>query len=420
MLKLAHAADIHLDSPLRGLDRYDGAPSDDLRIATRRAFVNLVDYCLEERVDGLLLAGDVYDGDWQDFNTGLFFVKQLARLREAGIPVWAVLGNHDAASVITRRLRLPDNVKILSHRSAETVVDERLGLAVHGQSYPKKDVGEDLASSYPDALAGLLNVGLLHTALAGRPDHAPYAPTTPDRLASKGYAYWALGHVHRAEVVSRDPWIVFPGNLQGRSIRETGEKGFFVVSVDGSDVIGVESVPSDVARWHDLPVDVSSARNLDDAIFLVQRALSGAVDASGARLVAARVRLTGRGPVHGALVRDVPALQAEVRGAAADAGGEVWVEKVLVQTLPDVDLAKVRERKDALGHVARAIHDAARDPDAVKALAEELRPLLDKLPPGLSEELLPFDPMQRSRVEQFLEEVESALVPTLVEAEGRP
>lgn len=282
-MKLVHAADIHLDSPLRGLDRYDGAPSADLRVATRRAFVNLVDHCLEERVDALLLAGDVYDGDWQDFNTGLFFVKQLARLREAGIRVWAVLGNHDAASVITRRLKLPENVTLLSHDAPQTSVDERLGLAVHGQSFAKRDVGEDLAAAYPRALPGLLNVGLLHTALAGRPEHAPYAPTTSDRLASKGYAYWALGHVHRAEVVSRDPWIVFPGNLQGRSVRETGEKGFVVVTAEGTEVRSVEPVAADVARWHDLSVDVSPARNPDDAATLVQRALEAAAGASAGR-----------------------------------------------------------------------------------------------------------------------------------------
>lgn len=419
-MKLVHAADIHLDSPLRGLDRYDGAPSADLRVATRRAFVNLVDHCLEERVDALLLAGDVYDGDWQDFNTGLFFVKQLARLREAGIRVWAVLGNHDAASVITRRLKLPENVTLLSHDAPQTSVDERLGLAVHGQSFAKRDVGEDLAAAYPRALPGLLNVGLLHTALAGRPEHAPYAPTTADRLASKGYAYWALGHVHRAEVVSRDPWIVFPGNLQGRSVRETGEKGFVVVTAEGTQVRSVEPVAADVARWHDLSVDVSPARSPDDAATLVQRALEAAAGASAGRLVAARVRLTGRGPVHVALVRDLAATEASVRAAAADVSGEVWVEKVVVRTLPEVDLAKARERKDALGHVARTVHDAAGDPETLKALAEELRPLLEKLPAGLGEDGRLFDATEPGQVEAFLAEVEATLVPMLVEGEERP
>jgi DNA repair exonuclease SbcCD nuclease subunit len=419
-MKLIHAADIHLDSPLRGLDRYDGAPSGDLRVATRRAFTNLIDYCLEEKADALLLAGDVYDGDWQDFNTGLFFVKQLARLREAGIPVYAVLGNHDAASTITRRLKLPDNVTLLSHKAPETTINEHLGLAVHGQSFAKRDVTEDLAAAYPATVPGLLNVGLLHTALTGRVEHVPYAPTTQDRLASKGYGYWALGHVHRAEVVSKSPWIVFPGNLQGRSVRETGEKGFVVVSAEGSDVTGVEKVPCDVARWHDLTVDVASTRSADDVPVLVQHALEAAVAASGNRLVAARVRLTGRGAIHSTLVRDLRSVEANVRAAASDVSGDVWVEKVVVQTLPEVDLEKVRERPDALGHVARSIHGASEDPEALKALTAELRPLLDKLPPGLGEGRPLFDPSDSESLRAFLAEVEGALVPMLLDAEERP
>src|SRR4051794_31829790 len=111
-----HAADIHLDSPLRGLERYEGAPVEHLRSATRRAFERLVQFCLDDAVAFLLLAGDLYDGDWPDYNTGLFFAKQMARLREAGIPVYIVRGNHDAANVITSSLRLPDNVHTFGAR----------------------------------------------------------------------------------------------------------------------------------------------------------------------------------------------------------------------------------------------------------------------------------------------------------------
>ena len=419
-MRLVHAADIHLDSPLRGLDSYDGAPSGDLRGATRRAFVNLVDYCMEEHIDALLLAGDIYDGDWQDFNTGLFFVKQLARLREGGIPVFMVLGNHDAASNITRRLKLPDNVSVLSHRSPETKINETLGLAIHGQSFARRDVTGDLAAAYPASVPGLLNVGLLHTALSGRAGHELYAPTTQDRLASRGYGYWALGHIHRAEIVSRDPWIVFPGNLQGRSVRETGEKGFVVLSVDGSEVTGVETVPCDVARWQDLAVDVATARSQDDVPVLVQQALEAAVASCGNLLVAARVRLTGRGAIHSALARDTRSVEANVRAAASDVSGNVWVEKVLVETLPEVDLESVRERQDAIGHVARTIHGFSVEAEALKALAAELRPLLEKLPPGLGEGGLLFDPSDSVSVATFLSEVEESLVPTLVDSEEKP
>src|SRR5829696_667564 len=135
MLKFLHAADVHLDSPLRGLERYDGAPVEEIRGAARRAFENLVDLALAEEVAFLLLAGDLYDGDWKDYNTGLFFAAQMRRLEEAGTPVFVISGNHDAASQITRVLRPPDNVKVFSTRKPETVELKGLEVALHGQGF---------------------------------------------------------------------------------------------------------------------------------------------------------------------------------------------------------------------------------------------------------------------------------------------
>ena len=148
-MKIVHAADLHIDSPLRGLSRYPNAPVDVIRNATRRAFENLIDLCLQERVALLLLAGDVFDGNWRDYSTGMFFAAQLARLRQGGVRVVTVRGNHDAKSQITRELRLPENVTELSTRKPETKVFEDLGIAVHGQGFAAREVPEDLVVRYP-------------------------------------------------------------------------------------------------------------------------------------------------------------------------------------------------------------------------------------------------------------------------------
>src|SRR5687767_8508980 len=139
-MKWVHAADLHLDSPLRGLERYEGAPVERIRTATRRAMQNLVALCVEEKAGLLLLAGDLFDGAWKDYSTGLFFAARMSELREAGVRVVIVRGNHDAASAITKSLRLPENVKELSARRPETVVIEEMGIAVHGQSFPTRAV----------------------------------------------------------------------------------------------------------------------------------------------------------------------------------------------------------------------------------------------------------------------------------------
>ena len=170
-MKLVHAADLHIDSPLRGLSRYEGAPVDQLRNATRRALENLVELCIREEAALLLLAGDIFDGDWRDYATGLFFAAQMARLRRAGVRVALVRGNHDAQSQISKELRLPDNVHELPTKKPGSVVFEDIGVAVHGQGFAAREVREDLAARYPQPIASLFNIGLL-AHVARRPARA--------------------------------------------------------------------------------------------------------------------------------------------------------------------------------------------------------------------------------------------------------
>ncbi len=381
-MKLLHAADLHVDSPLRGLARYEGAPVDRIRGATRRALVSLVDHCLAESVDAVLLAGDLYDGNWQDYSTGLFFAKQMSRLREAGVSVYLVSGNHDAQSKITRSLRLPENVVELSVDAAETRTDERLGLAVHGQGFAKGEVTADLSEAYPAPIDGYFNVGLLHTSLDGRPGHDPYAPCTRDGLVAKGYDYWALGHVHAREVVHEGPYIVYPGNLQGRHARETGPKGATLVTVVDGSVRAVEHVALDHVRWAVLEVDLAAARSPADAVDAARAALASAVDAAEGRLVAARVELMGETSCHAALARGRERWEEEVRAGANDLLDAAWVEKVSFRTRPPGTSEDARRRDDVLGRLLRGIEELRADDEGLRALAVEagLSELVSKLP----------------------------------------
>ena len=166
-ISFLHAADIHLDSPLRGLERYENAPWTGFE-GRRNALSRMIDLAIEKCVDFVLIAGDLYDGDWRDYNTGLFLVKELSRLRDNKIRVVLIQGNHDAANKMTRALPLPENVRLLTHERPETVVWDDLGVAIHGQSFARAAVTENLAAAYPAAVAGCVNIGLLHTCLAGR------------------------------------------------------------------------------------------------------------------------------------------------------------------------------------------------------------------------------------------------------------
>lgn len=380
-MKFIHAADVHLDSPLKGLERYEGAPVEEIRSATRRAFDNLVGLAIEEGVAFVLLAGDLYDGDWKDYNTGLYFVDRMRQLEEASIPVFVVAGNHDAASQVTKQLRVPDNVTLFSTSKPQTVVLEKLEVAIHGQGFAKRAVTEDMSLAYPQGDPHLFNIGLLHTCLDGKPGHEPYAPCSVDGLRTKGYKYWALGHVHTREIVSKEPWIVFPGNIQGRHIRETGPKGCTLVTVENGEVKGLEHRNLDVLRWVRCTVDVSSSTTLDEVYVLVRNELEQVLDEADSLPVAARLVLQGSSLTHDELHAESIHWIQEYRALATELGGAgIWLEKVSFDTTPTVAVDDLLERDDALAGLLQVIHTLEVDSAGVDRLAEELVSLRQKLP----------------------------------------
>jgi DNA repair exonuclease SbcCD nuclease subunit len=418
-MKFLHAADIHLDSPLRGLERYDGAPVDELRGATRLAFENLIDLAIQEEVAFVLLVGDLYDGDWKDYNTGLFFVHQISRLREAGIPAYIVAGNHDAASQITKSLKPPDNMHIFSTSRPESLVREELGIAIHGQGFATRAVTEDLAAAYPHAHSGLLNIGLLHTSLDGRPGHAPYAPCSIDGLTGKGYDYWALGHVHQREIVSENPWIVYPGNIQGRHVRESGVKGCTLVSVDNREIASVDHRALDVVRWESLVIDTTDLLGAAAILDKVRVEIERATDAADGRLVAARITLAGQCSENRKLRVAREQVTAEFRALANEYGqGRFWVEKVRIDTEPVQALKDAMERDDALGGLLRAIHDLEVDTDRLSALSEEVANLRNKLPAEVLMGEDAFDPTDGDTLRALLPDIKEILIDELLRSGG--
>ncbi|MEO1192542.1 MAG: DNA repair exonuclease [Pseudomonadota bacterium] len=415
-----HAADIHLDSPLRGLAGQEGAAAERIRSATRQAFINLVDLALEEEVAFLLIAGDLYDGDWKDYQTGLFFVGQMGRLSAAGIPVFLLYGNHDAESQITRRLTLPPGVHAFSARKAETVTLQDLGVALHGWSFPQREVTQNLVPDYPAPLPGLLNIGLLHTGLGGLGGHANYAPCSQAELAAKGYAYWALGHVHRGQVLQQDPWIVFPGNLQGRHIRETGAKGACLVRVEEEAIAEVAWRSLDVVRWAEVSVPFEGVDQMEDVPGRILAGLNAALPAAEGRLLASRVILTGRTALHAQLHQQAEALGAEARAAALGLGAEVaWIEKLVIDTRPLLTAEEIAARNDALAKLQALLAEAIDDPDLRDDLHSQLQPLLGQTPLAVEAEEGGFLATARAGdYDALLEAARRLLIDELALAEG--
>ncbi len=385
-----HAADLHIDSPLAALRAKDPAIAARFQDAGRKAVVRLIDETIDSGAKFLIIAGDVFDGDWRDVSTGLFFVGELGRLDRAGVRTFLIKGNHDAESVVTRSLSYPASAHVFDGRRSPTQIIEPLGVAIHGRSFAERATEQDFLAQYPARREGFLNIGLLHTSLEGSPGHNPYAPCTVRDLARFGYDYWALGHIHAAEIVSRDPWIVYPGNVQGRNPRETGPKGAMRVTVEDGRVVAVEPVALDAARWAHERVDVEGLDE-DGALSRIGAAIEAAVGAADGRPLALRLTLAGETPAHARLVAQREALQDEARARGLQAAADCWVERLRLETRAPPQAARASASTDVEALIAASAEEA----EFAALVAELARSAADKLPRELRDEFLAADPARR-------------------------
>lgn len=379
-----HAADLHLASPLAGLAARNADLAARFAAASREAFTGLVTHAIDTRAAFLLIAGDVYDREWPDLSIGLFFARELSRLARAGIPVAIVRGNHDADSVVRKSVTLPDGIHEFPSARAATHRLEHLRVALHGRSFPERAVpDESFARGYPDPEPGWFNVGLLHTSCGGHARHATYAPCAPAELAARGYDYWALGHVHDYVEVMREPPIIFPGNLQGRSIRECGPKGAVAVDVADGRVTGIRRLVFDRARFAHLDVPIDRDHE-DEASVLsaVTDALRPHVEEAEGRPLAVRVTLRGETPLHAALAGDPERLAAEVQAAAHRLHEDVWLEALKIRT---VRPARPAPAGDGLIDPAALLAELDHDPALRRRAAEMIAEIAKRLPGGMGE-----------------------------------
>ena len=386
-LKFVHAADLHLDSPFRGIR--SEAPdyvADTLRHATFDAYENIIALCLRESVDALLVAGDVYDGADRSLRAQLKFVDGLNRLdAAAGIRSFVCHGNHDPLDGWEARLALPPGcVRFGPEVTGEPVFpDEPERAMVYGYSYPRREVRENLSPlfrglSVSNAGANGFNIGLLHANVGGNPDHDSYAPCSIADLADTAVDYWALGHVHTRQTLRQErPAVVYPGNPQGRHPLETGARGVYLVEVDDYGAVSLDFRPVDVARWETLSLDISGLEDEQDLLNAVNNLADSALATAGGRPVITRLTLTGRGPLHASLRRPdtVGAILDNLNGQYANAQSWLWCERIQTDTASPVDREQVAQREDFPGDLARLGGELRNDPGALTELRDGLRAL---------------------------------------------
>lgn len=373
--RFIHTADLHLNSPLASLALRNADLGDLVRGATRKALERIVDLAIDEEVDMVIVAGDLYDGSQTSMATALFLMAEMRRLEAAGIRVFIIRGNHDAQSQITRELTFPPNVHVFDGRGKPVKAGALASgreVHVHGISFAQPHAPNSLLPAFRAPVPDAVNIGLMHTSLAGASRHDPYAPVGISDLAAHGFDYWALGHIHQRRVHSQAPWIVMPGNPQGRDINEGGPKSVTLATVAEDGTISCEERPVAIAVFERLSVDLSGIEDWHGMLDRVETALGAAKAAAGAHLVA-RLSLTGTTPLGWRLRRDEDLLSGELQNLAASLG-DCWIEAVELAVVQPQ--AVTEADAGPLAELGRLMHD---DVAASHAYREELRETLGDL-----------------------------------------
>jgi DNA repair protein SbcD/Mre11 len=396
--RFVHTADVHLDSPLSTLALRDPTLAELIGGATRKAFTRVIDLCLEEQVDALVVAGDLYDGEQTSMKTARFLADQLRRLHEAGIRAFVIRGNHDAESRITRELTLPESVKVFSGRAeAVEFVAGALEVAVHGVSFAQKHAPESLLPKFRPALPGRVNIGMLHTSLGGSSAHDLYAPCAPSDLHSAGFDYWALGHIHQRSLDKGRATIVMPGNPQGRDINEAGPKSATLVTVGDDRAITAEERLTSVAEFQRLDVALDGVADWRAAIARIEDALGRARTGARSEHLVARLALTGATPFAWALRRDADRLDEEARVVAAGFG-KTWIDKVELRCEAPRS-SESFSGSDPIAELRAMMEDEVEQSkafgDALREFAAELQ---NHLPAASRGDVLGHDPEEAARI----------------------
>ncbi len=409
-----HASDLHLDSPFKGVTARSPLIADMLRSATFDAFDNLVQLCIDKEVQFLLVAGDVYDGADRSLRAQLKFFDGLKRLADHNIASFVAHGNHDPLDGWSSTIKWPDRVHIFGADQVESKtieIDGKPVASVSGISYGRRDETDNLALKFqaagPDLFRGLFQIGILHCNCGNNPDHEAYAPCRPEDLTGAGFDYWALGHVHEKKILSTNPYVVYPGNTQGLSIRESGERGCYLVSVGEDLHIDIEFFPLDVVRWLSAEISIADISSIDALDRKIAEVIDGFRKEAKARPVICRIFLTGRGPIYRDLRREtaIPELLERAQEEWLEQEPFVWVQDINMNCRPEIDLEQRRKVNDLLGqvlcvskelrnlvHEKRSDQEAARDAlmPAFRELYESHRAekLLKSISPDMLERIL--------------------------------
>ncbi len=365
--RFIHCSDLHIDSPFKGLTSQAPSLASALRESTFKAFQKISRLALQEKVDAVLIAGDVFDGADRSLQAQLKFRRILKELSDENIQSFIVHGNHDPLNSWAHTLEWPEQVTIFPGNKVNRVPVKKEGKNiawVYGISYPQKEVTENLALKFKNEKEEGFSIGLLHANVGQQPGHDNYAPCSINDLVSRNFDYWALGHIHEYKVLREsDPAIVYSGNTQARHSNEAGQKGCCLVTLSTDHPPDIRFMSTDIVAYRSATVDLQAAENINDVLRSIQAQCEELAKESIPREgLVARLTLTGRTPIHKELQASgvVNALTEEIH--LFFEGHSPWISVELrTQTAGTYDIQSLKEGKDFIADLVNLCDDTEKD-----------------------------------------------------------
>ena len=273
MIRFIHCADIHLGSPFTGLQQKNSTIAFQAIEATKKAFLTLINTAIEYHVDFVLISGDIFDSSHQHIQEKIFLKEQFQRLAQAGIYTYLIHGNHDYGRFTEDWNN--DWVKVFKEEVSTEILKTSSGesVAISGFSYDTRWITESMAMHFPlrNSLVDY-HLGMYHGQTRTASDSSTaYAPFKVSDLEKLHYDYWALGHIHRAMDLDSYGKIAYSGTIQGRSFKEMGEKGFYVITLNKNLPMNRQFVSCNPIEWVEIEFLVEEVHSIEQIVSQLYR-----------------------------------------------------------------------------------------------------------------------------------------------------
>jgi len=374
--RFIHAADLHLDSPFKGLKSVPSEIRQSLLEATFQAVNQLCTLAIEHKVSFIVISGDLFDEAKRSLQAQLHLIKQYKRLAQYGIGVYIIHGNHDPLGGYRTEQAYPDNVHVFASDgvTVKTAYDSSgQPLAyLYGKSYERRAETENVALQFKRTASEGYHIGLYHGNIGGAAEHDNYAPCKLADLLMADMDYWALGHIHKRQILHKEPYVIYAGNTQGRHILESGDKGCYLVSVDEYGTTNLQFKSLAPIIWTELAVSIDHIRDEHELLSKIEDTLNHLYQELDGQSMLVQLVITGKGGLHQSLQKeDVrSALLKHIQEEHGLSSPFIFVHHLAIQTHADYALAEIQSEESFLGDILRFSDEILLDAELQQRLLE--------------------------------------------------